>query len=113
MTNTCNFGGSCWLTCAGIFVVWWLLASGLLFLTWNKVIGGLFKTKPAKYWHALLLIATICCLCLPRAYVKMSECHRKSPCCLKHCDRDGEKGDKEDCPYSKNKGASGEAQKHE
>jgi hypothetical protein len=46
-------------------LVWLLVGSGLLFLTWNKVICSFAKLKQAKYWQALLLLTTICVLCVP------------------------------------------------
>ncbi|MEW6055549.1 MAG: hypothetical protein AB1540_02970 [Bdellovibrionota bacterium] len=92
--------------CALICIAWWLVASGLLFLTWNKVVTAFTKLKPAKYWQALLLVATVCVLCAPRYYSKYRGCgsvgscaqgkhcmHGKSDCCEGHA----KKGE---CPHS-------------
>ena len=45
--------------------MWWLLASLLLFYTWNKVVVALFGTKQVKIGQVLLLLATLCILVLP------------------------------------------------
>src|SRR4051812_38870853 len=70
MTNTCAFGTGCILKSIGMFVIWWSVASALVWLSWNKVIGSLFKVKQAKFWQALLLLGTICLLCAPCSYLR-------------------------------------------
>ena len=67
--KTCAHGSHCWGCSIIIGIVWWLISSGLLFLTWNKVIATFAKVKPAKYWQALLLVATIGSFCFPRYYL--------------------------------------------
>jgi hypothetical protein len=57
-----------------ICVGWWLVASTLLFFTWNKVIVFLTGLKEVKLWQALLFVATIAILCYPRKY---NRCHYK------------------------------------
>lgn len=47
-------------------LAWIFLGSYLLFLSWNKVICYLSKLAEIKYWQALLIVATICFLTLPR-----------------------------------------------
>ena len=67
----------------GCVIGWWLLVSALLFVTWNKVIVMLAGLKKVRYWHALLVVATLCAFCLPHHYKKhhswryagMSESH--------------------------------------
>jgi len=55
----------CWwfLVC---ILLWWAVASFLLFLTWNKVIVLVANLKAVKFWHALLVVATISVFCLPQ-----------------------------------------------
>jgi hypothetical protein len=62
----CTHGIGWWkvLVC----VVWWLVASTLLFFTWNKVIVFLTELKAVKLWQALLFVATVAVLCYPRKY---------------------------------------------
>ena len=62
------------MTTGAYCVGWWLVASALLWLTWNRVIGALFKTKAAQFWQAALLIATICVMCAPRYYMRHGNC---------------------------------------
>ncbi|MGZ3697876.1 MAG: hypothetical protein ACXWPM_08290 [Bdellovibrionota bacterium] len=82
----CAYGsGSCgwYFLCAAVAVAWWLIGSALLWQTWNKVIKVQFAVKPAKYWHAVLLIGTIGFLCcLPRAMSRRNHCehHEKGNC---------------------------------
>jgi hypothetical protein len=90
----------CWLTGIACFVAWWLIASGLLFLTWNKVISAVYKVKTVKYWQVLLLVATICCFVAPRAWMNRcgsSHCHKQ------HCQHESGES-KGDCPYSRSSG---------
>ena len=51
-----------------ICIVWWLVASTLLFFTWNKVIVFLTGLKEVKLWQALLFVATIAVFCYPKKY---------------------------------------------
>jgi hypothetical protein len=103
MTNSCAYGVTCWLTALAFFLAWWLLASALLWLTWNRVIGGVAKVKQAKFWQALVLVATLCVFAVPRLYM-MKQCgkgHCRSHCSQSHCEHGpGEDGKKGDCPYS-------------
>ena len=92
----------CWIPLL-CFVIWWFISSGLLLLTWNRVISTMTKVKTAKYWQALLLVATISVFCAPKA-LKHRYCHQKNHCatCCNHdCGGDGKDGKKEDCAYGK------------
>ena len=115
----CFSGGCCWLTCLGIFLVWWLVAATLVWLTWNRVLVPLFKLKPAKLWQSFILIATIVVLMLPKCYLsscKMRErgrCefdrrHHSLPPSLEDDEPELEGrppgGPKGDCPYMKHDG---------
>ncbi len=111
-----------------IAVCWWLIASALLWKTWNLVIVPMTKLKSGKYTQALLLIAAISFVfCLPRWYSRHhggcamhSGCHHEGKGCCEHegcCGHEhgmmGKDGD-EECPYAHGKkGAdeSGEAPK--
>jgi hypothetical protein len=64
----------CWVACFGMFVLWWLVASALLWQCWNRVIAKLFSYKTARYSQALLLIATIAIFLAPCAYMKKKHC---------------------------------------
>jgi hypothetical protein len=65
----CHASGYCWGKLL-IFTGWWLIASALIFFSWNKVIAVLFKMKQAKYWQALLVIATLSIFCAPKYFGK-------------------------------------------
>lgn len=85
------------------FLAWLLISSGLLTLTWNKVVAAMMKVKAAKYWQALLLVITLCVFCAPRYYMHKGCCGHHHSSCHKDKDCDGD-GKKEDCPYSKHHG---------
>ncbi len=55
-------------------VGWWLIASVLLWLTWNRVVAALTKVKPAKFWQAALLLLTVCSLCAPLYWARKHSC---------------------------------------
>lgn len=76
----------CWTHCLALAAGWWLVASVLLWLTWNHVITAFTKLKPAKIWQALLFVATMAVLCGPM---------RKGHHCMSSM-----AGHKADCPYS-------------
>jgi hypothetical protein len=99
----CATGHHCWVGAVLVGLAWWLVASGLLTLTWNKVVCAFAKTKQARYWQALLLVATVCVLCLPRHYMQrrqMMHCGWGHGCCHHHCG-DEHKGK---CPYGDSDG---------
>jgi len=56
----------CWFTAIGCVLLWWFVASALLFYTWNRVIASLGNVKKATFWQALLLVATLSVFCAPR-----------------------------------------------
>ena len=88
--KTCSTG------CAGTIIIgllWLLASSGLLFLTWNKVIAELTKLKKVKYWQALLVVATICMFCIPRYCMKYRAHGYQKDCHTKDCQP-------KECPYS-------------
>jgi hypothetical protein len=104
---------SCMIVMMGILVIWWLVAAALLQACWNRVIAKIWKMERAKYRQALLLIATICFLCVPCGLKKLHHqccptskmCHsdcKDSKCCG-DCHHDEEGSDKSKkkskCPY--------------
>lgn len=93
MTHSCSFGPGCCLVSLGLFVIWWLLASSLLWFTWNRVVAELFKVKEAKWWQALVLIATVMVLAAPCCMMRNRSMRG---CCPIH-----DSMNKEDCPYAK------------
>jgi hypothetical protein len=105
MNETCTHG-HCWWSYL-ICLAWLLVSSGLLMLTWNKVVAAMIKVKSAKYWQALLLVATLSVFCAPRYFMHCG--HAKG--CSHSCSHKGGDCDskKEDCPYaSKHHGQSAE-----
>ena len=59
-------GGACPLVCIVSAIVWVLVASVLLCVTWNKVIVRVSNLKTAKFWQALLVVVTLLAFCAPR-----------------------------------------------
>ncbi len=55
---------SCYSIWCGVLwgLGWWVLASALVMITWNKVITVVTVAKNMKIWHALLVVATIAML---------------------------------------------------
>lgn len=53
------------MSCLGLSLAWWGVASALLYMTWNRVIVVLFKYPKAKWWHSFLVLATLAVLLLP------------------------------------------------
>jgi hypothetical protein len=92
--NTCAYGSGCLISSILLGVAWVLASSGLLYLSWNKVLCGYTKLKPAKYGQALLLVVTICSFCAPRWYF-----HQRRMCQTndRHCH--GAWSKKGECPY--------------
>lgn len=86
--------GCCWMMVAGA-VLWWLIASGLLLLTWNRVVAAFAAVKPAKLWHALLVVATLAVLCLPNWAGRGCGMRHKSCCAMHGGGADG------GCPWHK------------
>jgi hypothetical protein len=92
-----------------MFFGWWFLASGLIWMTWNRVIGAVVKVKPAKYWQALILVATLVVFAAPRFYLMKAGCAHRAGCgthccqsknCPHHSAEGGDSHSK-DCPFSK------------
>lgn len=50
-----------WLWCAA----WWLLASIMLWFSWNKVVARVSSLGVMKLWQALLLVLTMIVFCGP------------------------------------------------
>jgi hypothetical protein len=44
---------------------WWLIASGLLLLSWNRVVTTFVTVKKVKYWQVLLVVLTLAVLFVP------------------------------------------------
>jgi hypothetical protein len=59
----CSLG--CLTVCILCVIGWWLIASGLLLLSWNKVVAAVANVKKVKYWHVLLVVLTLAVLCCP------------------------------------------------
>ena len=64
---------SCYLASGGCPIMlglavlgWVLVASVLLYLSWNKVIVSVTNFKAAKLWHALLIVVTMLAFCAPK-----------------------------------------------
>lgn len=68
---------ACW-NWVGYGLVWWLVASFLLFWSWNKVVSPILGTKEAKYWQAMIFVLTTLVLCWP---------HHQFDRCMKGCDK--------------------------
>jgi hypothetical protein len=85
---TCANGPHCWVSCILICIGWLLVSSGLLLLTWNKVIATITKVKTVKFGQALLFITTVCVLCAPRYYMKSRHCchEGKGQCPYEHAE---------------------------
>jgi hypothetical protein len=77
-----------------IVVAWWLISSGLLYHTWNKVVRAVAKVSSVKYWQALLFVATVVAFCAPKHFIE----HRGFGHGCHHCCHGGE--GKGDCPYA-------------
>ena len=94
------------LVSVALFFVWWLVASTLLWLSWNRVICAMVKMKPAKLWQSLLLVATLAAFVLPCSLMKR---HSES-----HCDESFQRGDgrfSKDCPYAHSRETAPESPK--
>jgi hypothetical protein len=63
-----------------MYVGWWIIASILLFFTWNKVISFISSWKEVKFWQVLLFVATVSFFCSSKKHMG---CHKKS--CYKTC----------------------------
>lgn len=81
----------CVLMCLGMGLAWLLVASLLLWQTWNRVICVICTQKPQlKFWQPLLVLVCICVLFLPcMARKKM---HEHGHCPMNKCE-DMSKGD--------------------
>ena len=89
----CSLG--CWASCILGAIGWWLIASALLFLSWNRVIAAIANVKKVKYWHVLLVVLSLAVLCAPlcwrgdRCEVRRG-CHKDGNDC---CEERGHKTD--------------------
>ena len=82
-THTCNYGQMGCAIHSLITVGWLLLASGLLWATWNRVFKTVFGAKSVKYWQVLLALVTVVVLALPAMHMHMRmkhDCGSKQPC---------------------------------
>src|SRR6478752_5577524 len=102
MNTPCQTHTGCCLMSIGIYLLWLLITSGLLTLTWNRVVNTIIKVKAVKYWQALLFLLTVTALCLPCAMKSSCGWAKKDHCAYSNCHHSGEAGDasKGDCPYS-------------
>ena len=106
MNNTMCHSQFCWMSIL-YFFIWWFVASGLIFATWNHVVAMQMKVKKVKYWHALLVVASIAIFTIPHMKLKA-----KSFGCMKNCHSEVHHSDKElkasnnageYCPYTAQK----------
>ena len=96
MCILCTSCGGCSATCAllcGLMALLWLLgASGLLYLTWNRVVAQVSKLKAINFVQALLVIVTMAVLCLPKSW------NQKGPgCFMGGCEPAAVSGSKSPC----------------
>ena len=96
----CSSGGGCSMICCILWGLgWWLVASLLLSFCWNKVVTALVTVKEMKFWHALIIVATLAILCwgmCGKCGSKMS-CGHRGDCSSQGCD---EGYGKDCCPDS-------------
>jgi hypothetical protein len=59
----CSPGG--WAICILWAIGWWLIASWLLLLSWNRVIAAIASVKKVQYWHVLLIVLTLAVISAP------------------------------------------------
>ena len=57
-------------------LLWWLLCSMLVWYTWNNVVSVVTTAGKLNFKHALLVVFTLGCLCMPH---RMASCW-KGPC---------------------------------
>ncbi|MBL4818504.1 MAG: hypothetical protein JKY15_04635 [Deltaproteobacteria bacterium] len=57
--------GNFWTWIVPTAAVWWLIASALLFYTWNEAISKVTSARKIQFKHALLLVITMAVLCAP------------------------------------------------
>ncbi|MBP9674398.1 MAG: hypothetical protein KBD63_04820 [Bacteriovoracaceae bacterium] len=70
--------GSCCMMKSLMWILWLAGTSVLLFFTWNKVVTTVSSLKPIKFFHALLVVATVCAFCCGH---HMMGCKSKKSCC--------------------------------
>lgn len=70
MFGCSHYGAGCPIGMIISVIAWWLVASALLYFTWNHVVAALTSAKQAKFWHALLVVATLAAFCAPRMMCK-------------------------------------------
>jgi len=63
-------------------VAWFLVASGMVFLTWNRVVAELLSLKKAKFWQAVLVVGTCVVLCGPKTMMQRKH-YGHGKCCGK------------------------------
>jgi hypothetical protein len=61
-------------------LLWLVVASGLLMYTWNTVIAHLFHSKKVSYLQALLFLATVFVLCVPKHMMLNHACGNHMQC---------------------------------
>lgn len=54
-----------WMWILPMVILWWLFASAIVFVTWNRVITAVTAAKKMQYSHALLLVFAFGVLCGP------------------------------------------------
>ena len=88
--------GPCPIMMIILCLVWFLVSSGLLYYTWNKVITYLFNAKSVKFWQALLIVLTLGFMASPKLMMHKPAKWGKSHCQTKECGKN--------CPMSMQKG---------
>ncbi len=109
----------CWMS-FGLLVLWVLIASGLLFYTWNKVVCAQWSGRsPFQFYHALLVVLTILAFCLPAKYMKKRGGHYGKHSYKSRSYHDGSttekhgyRGDHSGCNHAWKNGSTTEKQKH-
>ncbi len=67
-----------WLWSLGMALVWWLVASVLVYYTWNRVVTKVINVRPVGFWGAFLFVATLAVLCGPsKMHHKQWQMHEK------------------------------------
>jgi hypothetical protein len=61
-----------------VTLVWWLVASALLTLTWNKVLREFRTVKALRFTQALMIVATLIAFVAPLIALKRGGCRHQS-----------------------------------
>ncbi|MCC7441454.1 MAG: hypothetical protein IT285_07465 [Bdellovibrionales bacterium] len=53
------------MTAIGVGTLWWVIASSLMYVAWNKVLVVMYKWPKAKWWYPFVVLATVVALSAP------------------------------------------------